>query len=80
VKDPCFFIQGQLSFQYLPCNFYFHFQVAWGYNAFKNKWLVLTKTLCELVVTKLVTHVKPVLIELVILVEPVVNELVTHVE
>jgi hypothetical protein len=30
MKDPCLFIQGQLSFQYVvPCNFYFHLQVAW---------------------------------------------------
>ncbi len=28
VKNPCLLIQGQLSFQYLPCNFNFHIQVV----------------------------------------------------
>jgi hypothetical protein len=29
MKDPCLFIQGELSFQDVPCDFYFHLQVAW---------------------------------------------------
>jgi hypothetical protein len=40
-------------------------------NAFKNKWLMLTKTLCESGVIEPMTLVELVESELVILVEPV---------
>ncbi len=80
MKDPCLFIQGQLSFQYLPCNFYFHFQVAWGYNTFKSKWLMLIKTFCESIITEPMTHVELVVTEPMIFNDPIVTELVTPIE